>query len=495
MKTKRLLGYLALLLVLAVAVVVCVRPWRLVVWGYLRNERFQDGRPLRYWIAILEDKDSAPAERQRAIHALGEAGPDAELAIPALLASLNASTLDPNDREAVAAALKKIGPAAARALIRHDRGSRYVLRFDPQLLVPLLVEALTDENETTRQDAIRLLGELGATAKPAVPALVEAWKYPSVGWITRREIARTLAQVGPEAVKTALPALIETLQGSGPWDDQVCIAIAQALKVLGPDSAPAVSALCKAIAGLQQGRVEAVTNMAETLGAIGPGAQRAVPILLELANDKDQRARLAVARALWHIDPHIYRRQERALNEVCNDPDFALWLIGTTLGGKQQPFERTWQPEEQAVLPGILAELKAKDDLFARTRAVMALRLIGKDAVKASLPQLGEALQTSGWGTSAEILALLQQLGPEAGPALPNLITFLRRPYDGNSGENECLEKVFGIMRKLGPAAQDATPVLAEWARKQNTSPFVRQAAAAALIKVNPEGARKAGIQ
>jgi HEAT repeat protein len=88
---------------------------------------------------------------------------------------------------------------------RHNRGYRTA---DPWKGVPRLgIKLFKDDTLNTRWMAARILGENGAAAKEAVPALIEALKdkeRPPRIWAT---IA--LGAIGPEA-KAAVPALTTT---------------------------------------------------------------------------------------------------------------------------------------------------------------------------------------------------------------------------------------------------------------------------------------------
>jgi HEAT repeat protein len=70
---------------------------------------------------------------------------------------------------------------------------------DAAVLVPVLTDALRDDNYYVRRDAARTLRRFGPEARDAVPALVVALKdrEPSV----RRAAANALAEIDPAAVK------------------------------------------------------------------------------------------------------------------------------------------------------------------------------------------------------------------------------------------------------------------------------------------------------
>jgi HEAT repeat protein len=108
--------------------------------------RLVQGRPISQWVASLRSKQ-LPL-RAEAITALGEAGPAASVAVPALLSVF---------REKEASLLQ---PLAAMALARI--GAR---------AIPLLERALADESPETRAGAALALGLMGRPAQGTAPAL------------------------------------------------------------------------------------------------------------------------------------------------------------------------------------------------------------------------------------------------------------------------------------------------------------------------------------
>ncbi|MFC1581968.1 HEAT repeat domain-containing protein [Planctomycetota bacterium] len=79
--------------------------------------------------------------------------------------------------------------------------------------IPALLRTLKDEANDVRQTAANALGKLGPTAKPAVPALIEALKDDY--WMMRREAGRALGRIGDPS---ALPALREAVSIETKYD-------------------------------------------------------------------------------------------------------------------------------------------------------------------------------------------------------------------------------------------------------------------------------------
>jgi hypothetical protein len=91
----------------------------------------------------------------------------------------------------------------------HWRGGKRQTRLQPMLEVGKQTEQLTANDAAVRRRAASALGELGAAASPAVPALVEALSDEDA--TVRRAAAQALGAIGPEA-SAATPALTGALE-------------------------------------------------------------------------------------------------------------------------------------------------------------------------------------------------------------------------------------------------------------------------------------------
>ncbi|MEO8139074.1 MAG: HEAT repeat domain-containing protein [Gemmatimonadota bacterium] len=85
----------------------------------------------------------------------------------------------------------------------------------------------------TRNAAAYAIGGMGADAKPAVPALIEALKDPEA--TVRYPVCVALREIGP-AAKDAVPALTETLDDRN--DDVAAMARKALVKITGEDPRP-----------------------------------------------------------------------------------------------------------------------------------------------------------------------------------------------------------------------------------------------------------------
>jgi len=147
--------------------------------GCKKDEAVYEGRPVSYWVARLELEYAG--HRRQAATALGEIGPAAEVAIPALVRRLQ-------DDEST------VRIEAARAL--GNIGRR------PQTVVPALAALLDNENCSVRGIAAGALGEFGREARSVVPAL-----FASLERTDRLCFERGLAR--PAAAQLTAHSLIE----------------------------------------------------------------------------------------------------------------------------------------------------------------------------------------------------------------------------------------------------------------------------------------------
>src|ERR1700730_16453617 len=108
---------------------------------------------------------------------------------------------------------------------------REITRFSADA-IPALIEALADEDAWARDWASTALGKIG---KAAVPALLEALKDGQA----RGQAPRALGEIGAPAA-AATPALTEFLKGE---DLALQLVAAEALGKIGPSAQAAVPAL------------------------------------------------------------------------------------------------------------------------------------------------------------------------------------------------------------------------------------------------------------
>jgi HEAT repeat protein len=226
---------------------------------------------------LVTELESEHPNRDNSAAALGQFGPAAKDAVPALTKALD----DQN-----------ICHEAAKALVR-------ILPADEA--VPLFVPRLQELNGSVHQAAAQALGLLGPNAKEATGALIQCLNRK------RNECfaCRALARIGT-ASDAVIPALIEALNSES---DNVCHFSAEALGEIGPEAKSAVPVLIQVL----NERISDYARLkaAEALGQIGPAANEAIPVLTKLANTEPRHGeareseilRENAAKALRLIEP------------------------------------------------------------------------------------------------------------------------------------------------------------------------------------------------
>lgn len=231
-------------------------------------------------VPLLREILSKRNEKYYIAEALGELGPAAAPAVPELTQLLGNKGYPV--RRARALALGKIGPAAIDALpqlvqalddpqeyhVYPGQIAQAIANIGPQA-VPYLITALETENFRIREGVAKTLGEIGADAEAAIPALIEKLsdkdKRPHI-------YASALGNIGPKAI----PALLSIIEHSNEDAIRRMYAV-YALGEMGSSAKDTVPELIK--------RLEDLTlqiHSIEALGKIGPDAHEAVPHLIEI---------------------------------------------------------------------------------------------------------------------------------------------------------------------------------------------------------------------
>ncbi len=142
--------------------------------------------------------------------------PEEPTATPPAVARLLQAIQDPASRWMAVVALGQMGATAHEA-------------------IPALIEALEDDELAVRWDAAKALGKMGAVAARAVPALT-AVLHEQDDAISRRHVVTALGCIGP-AARTAVPALIGSLRDDGHQLDELA---GEALVCIGTPAIPAL---------------------------------------------------------------------------------------------------------------------------------------------------------------------------------------------------------------------------------------------------------------
>jgi HEAT repeat protein len=335
-------------------------------------------------------------------------------------------------------ALGPTGPyaeAAVPALIDLLHHKESTVRWDAAMtvadhgpaIVPVLLRSLKRPEAPVREGVAEVLGLIRPRAAEAVPALLEAIKDSDTD--VRAAAALALGRIGLSPSDT-IPALTLALRDKS---ERVRVAAAAAFVKMGRRSRPAVPAL---ITALKDDNPFVRTDAASTLRAIGPDARAAVPELIEGLKQKNESVQLDMIHALGGIGP-----------------------------------------EAKAAVPALVEALREKESLV-RQWAMDALGKIGPSA-RAAVPALLEAVKADDLGDFA--IRALGKIGPDARAAVPVFMEALARKKD--TYERDILATALG---GIGPDARVAVPALTAIAQDRSIDSQARQAAARAVMKIDP---------
>jgi HEAT repeat protein len=340
---------------------------------------------------------------------------------------------------------------------------------DPVLAERLqrLLGWLEDPDPGVRWEGAMLLGELGAAAGSAVPALTAALRDGDGD--VRRQAVSTLVEIGAPA---ATPGLIEALASA---DAAVRREAAQALAEIGPPAPAAVPGLSRA---LDDSEVEVRQLAVEALGTIGGAA--AVSALVGALGSTREETREQAAIALGGCEPADIPSPVRvgdaalvipALTQALDDPVAEVRAAAAdALGGA-------------GVLPDVAvpALIRALEDpdLYVRASAARALGAFGPLAAPA-VSALAEALSDDDRGAPPPTRLLLSgtepgvvrqraaetlaKIGPSALDAVPALAQALGDPVDEvRRAALQALETIGRVLKLDGTVAWWVVPRVFQW--------------------------------
>lgn len=185
----------------------------------------------------------------------------------------------------VLAAIKDTDP-----IVRNEGLQRLAtLPGDLKDALPVLRELMKEASPVTRRLAVQALGRAG---NDAVPDLIEALK--DADYNVKLVAIRGVRQVGP-AAKKAIPQL-QDLASGGKKNLAIRREAIQTLGVMGADAVDPLIGLLK-----QEQSLSLKLALVQALGAIGPDAKAALPVLEGLAESPNPPFRNAVQTALDRI--------------------------------------------------------------------------------------------------------------------------------------------------------------------------------------------------
>lgn len=368
--------------------------------------------------------------------------------------------------------------------------------------VPLLTQALRDEDEAIAWKAASSLQQMGPTAIEALPQLLTIIQDHSVSSDLRESAVRVIERFGPAAARESATAdavgtltqvlaeedqesLVETTaralgamgpaaRAAGPallailrsedQTDQTRMAAAEALPAISPASTEVVNTLIEL---LDQDRSPFFASaLADALGASGPAAAPAVPRLIELVDETSDFERQQIIQSLGNIGPAASPATSRLIECLTDVDEFesvqvaaakTLARLGpesvSELAGRLEVFDR----DVRLTIARALIEIGAQAEPAAQP---LELRLLDRDED----PEI-QALATVALG----------QIGPAAKSAIPTLTRMM-----GDVRQAVYLRAMAAVSIGQIDPAQSPTLIAA----LQDTQPEIRVAAAYALQRL-----------
>jgi HEAT repeat protein len=298
-------------------------------------------------VGKLKDQDTSSDTRRQAAYALGQLGPKARAAVPALIEATG-------DRDGQVIwyaldALGRIGPAAREAV--------------PEIL-RVIQESLEIDSpgyRTLRSSAVRALGNIGPDARTATDLLEGILADSGADPVYRITAAVSLYQISGRPA--AISALARELRNT---KSDAALAAAMALYRMGPAAKPAERDLAYAL-----GHADADVRRAAGRALSQFGTSTA-PALVKALGYPDRFDRVAVVNTLgWILD-----QQRRT---VLHRPETS-----------SQQYAMAADHLRDVVTPA-LVKLLDDTDVDVRTAAIMALGRMGPAIAPVALKKLQEA--------------------------------------------------------------------------------------------------------
>ncbi|HET6883430.1 MAG TPA: HEAT repeat domain-containing protein [Pirellulales bacterium] len=249
-------------------------------------------------------KSEKPEVRRAAARGLAEANPPPELVAPVLIKAIqdNDPSVIGNAIDALASLGPKIVPRLANNALKNKDLRPYAVRVlakigpEAREAASALADALQDAEGDFRSEVQFVLGMFGPAAAPAAPELIKSLTSDEDS--IRASAIYALGKIGP-AAKAAEPELRKLLASD---DEFASFAAMWALVRINPKDAKLVAtAVPQLIKALSDERPVLRIESASTLGELGAAAKAALPELKKLAADADPAVSAAAKRAIDEI--------------------------------------------------------------------------------------------------------------------------------------------------------------------------------------------------
>jgi HEAT repeat protein len=405
-------------------------------------------------------------ERSAAAMALAGMGRSAQDAAPAMFEQL-ARESDTSVRVSLLTALPKVGA-------------------DPNTLVPRLIDALKDQNDSIRHAAVNGLLSFPSARKQIVESLTALLRDANKDLSQRA--AYVVGRFGVAAA-SAVPVLLEIIARQSPPDPVFIDAVVQigepavpqilaAAEKVPPSQLTAEHWMVKAFQSMGAFAANSVRNglghknasvrllSVRALSALGQDAKDASTSLLEKLDDPEVQVRAAALGALVAVDAPsklIVPRIEKSLN----DPSPAVRLAAAQLVPRLG--------DEGRHLNDVVISKLNDPDPGVRRGILDALGPEQAAAIPALLPLLDKT------DLRVPVLQAFGRMGANARPAVPKVVEMLPKlPKDGKLLALDCLAHI-------GPAAAEASPAIDPLRSDADVELRARAIITAAAIEGNPQ--------
>ena len=446
-------------------------------------------------VEALSNQD--PKKRWQAAQELGQMGPKAVSAAPALadmLKDQNASVrqnaamaigyLGDSSKQIIEKLILAVGDDDARVRIAAVVSIRQLID-DPEILIPLVVKILDKEDPLF---ASRMVETIVMRGEKAVPFLVAALKNERAAYWACLAIEELGATAG-----ATVPALVELL-ASGP-DDDLKVQSLLALAKIGPQATPAKQSVLAALASDSSDSV--LTAAAYAAGSLGLGEATS-----RLEVTKDSNEPLLAMVSLWalaKLHPEDSARLRTTVDHLVKSlsSDDASIRLAAAKGLQSLPLD------PDVIGPKLIQLLDDSDPIVAynlvetfvslgepvagragnalaneklRSLAVQVLERLGPKA-KIALPQIVSTLHGAEGEFRRQLQTVVGEIGPDAAPATEELI----RSLDDESEETRISALL--TLGKIGPGAAAASSKLLTMT-DGTKDPFEQLLAAWAIAKI-----------
>ncbi len=321
-------------------------------------------------IQALSNSDDGQ-HQSLAAETLGQIGPDATSAVTPLTQALSSDYI--HVRQYAAEALGRIGKAAEPALVKllqalEDRDApvrgaavKALAQIDTafDLAAPAAMPLLADKSDTVRKDVIEALAAIGPTS---VPLMIELLEAPHIHQLLQGR----LKELKQNFEKYQLCQQSREESSGQSLSDYDVMAIdwhrRERINELTPELAVAA-------------RLAAV----QVLIKLGPLAQAAVPILLEILTDQSHDVRQAAAQALAQISPESTAAMPSLMNALLDRRESVQRAAEEALNALDPEWRSTPMANDfmQSVADGIKPSDLTPGAVLTRIGQVAVPKLIG----------------------------------------------------------------------------------------------------------------------